>query len=66
MGITRTQLHHTNSSLSLSSAVMLAMFSGVLLLNETCSKQWHPFCIPLYARVSCFFYSINLMNKLIL
>ena len=30
----------------LSSAVSLAMFSGVLLLTEACSKQWHPFLYP--------------------
>ena len=46
--------HHTNSSLSLSlslslflfSSVSLAMFSGILLLTEACSKQWHPFLYP--------------------
>ena len=29
-----------------SAAVSLAMFSGVLLLNEACSKQWHPLLYP--------------------
>ena len=62
MGIIRTQLHHTNSSLSLSSAVSLAVLSGVLLLTEACTKQWHPF---LYTYVHKYHVS-SLMNKLIL
>ena len=59
MGITRTQL-----LLSLSSAVSLAMFSGVLLLTEACSKQWYDFVYPYvhYYHVS----RINLTYKLIL